>query len=47
MLRYVNYFSLLDFRQMISNRESCYSLVPKNYPIEVLHVCGSIFVNVY
>ncbi|XP_018578413.1 protein ABHD18 isoform X2 [Anoplophora glabripennis] len=28
---------LFDFRQVISNRETCYKLVPKNYPITIIN----------
>ncbi|CAH1153757.1 unnamed protein product [Phaedon cochleariae] len=28
---------LFDFRQIISNRDSCYQLVPKHYPITILN----------
>ncbi|CAH1103201.1 unnamed protein product [Psylliodes chrysocephalus] len=33
-----NMHKLFDFRKLISNRETCYRLVPKEYPIKIINV---------
>lgn len=32
-------FRLFEFRKFVSNRDTCYNLIPRDYPVQITKVC--------